>query len=221
MLGLLAAAACVGGCGSCVEFENQVLALDKQVAGLQEQVVTCEANVDSLTAVRTRLEQNVAALTVEKAELKAITEIVVFSEVDETLSYGVDQYQIQDNMKTSLFSVAQQALQHPDWDLYVVGHTDRQAQNPETQYYIPTAWELAAFRATAVARYLIEKENLPADRVIACSVGNARPLAPNDNEAGRSQNRRVTFFLRKPEAAPAAPETPAPADSTEAPAGGQ
>jgi chemotaxis protein MotB len=209
LFGLLAVVAFVGGCGSCVEFENQVLALDKQVAGLQEQVVAREADVASLTETRTKLEQDIATLTVEKAELKASTEIVVFGEVTETLSSGVDQYQIQDDMKTSLFSVAQQAMQHPDWDLYVVGHTDRAAQNPETQYYIPTAWELAAFRATAVARYLIEKENLPADRVYACSVGNARLVAPNDNEAGRAQNRRVTFFLRKPEAvaAPAAPDS--------------
>ncbi len=209
LLGLLVSVAAVGGCGSCKEeFEAQILALDKQVAGLQEQVVAREADVASLSETRAKLETDVATLTTEKAQYKALSEVVVFREVNETLSYGVDQYQVPDAMKTALSSVAQMARQYPDWDLYVVGHTDRAAQNAEVQYYIPTAWELAAFRATAVARYLIEKEGLPAERVLACSAGNARTIAPNDKESGRAQNRRVTFFLRKPEAAPAAPETP-------------
>ncbi len=209
-LGLLAMVATMGGCGSCKEFEGQIQALDRQIAGLQEQVVAREADVASLTETRTNLQKDVETLTAEKAQYKAMTEVVVFREVSETLTYGVDQYQVQDPMKTALSSVAQMARQNPDWDLFVVGHTDRAAQNAETQYYIPTAWELAAFRATAVARYLIEKEGLPAERVIACSVGSARGIAPNDKEDGRAQNRRVTFFLRKPEAAPAAPGTPVP-----------
>jgi chemotaxis protein MotB len=207
LLGLLVVAAAVGGCGSCKQYEDQLLALDKQVAGLQEQVVAREADVASLTETRGKLEKDVATLTAEKAEYKAMTEVVVFREVNETLNYGVDQYQVLDPMKTALSSVAQMARQNPDWDLYVVGHTDRAAQNPETQYYIPTAWELAAFRATAVARYLVDKEGLPAAHVIACSTGDARNIAPNDKEADRALNRRVTFFLRKPETTPAAPDT--------------
>jgi outer membrane protein OmpA-like peptidoglycan-associated protein len=209
LLGLLAVVAGLGGCGSSKAWEDQILALDKQVAGLQEQVVAREADVAGLTETRVKLEKDLETLTAEKAKYKAMTEVVIFQEVNETLNYGVDQYQIQDAMKTALSSVAQMARQHQDWDLYVVGYTDRAAQNAETQYYIPTSWELAAFRATAVARYLIEKESLSAAHVVACSVGDARALAPNDNESGRSQNRRVTFFLRKPEAAPVAPETPA------------
>ena len=208
LLGLLAVAAALSGCGSSKELEGQILALDKQVAGLQEQVVARESDVASLSETRAKLETDVATLTTEKAQYQALSEVVVFREVSETLSYGVDQYQVPDAMKTALSSVAQMARQNPDWDLYVVGHTDRPAQNAEIQYYIPTAWELAAFRATAVARYLIEKEGHPAERVLASSAGNARTIAPNDKEDGRAQNRRVTFFLRKPEAAPAAPEAP-------------
>ena len=201
VLSLIVVAAGLGGCGSCVEFEDQIHALDQQVAGLQEQVVAREADVTALTDTRTKLEKDLAAANVEKAELKALTEIVVYRDITETLTFGVDQYQVQDGMKPTLASVANIARENPDWDLYVVGYTDRAAQNPETQYFIPTAWELAAFRATNVARYLVERENLPADHVIASSRGNAVTVADNDKEAGRAQNRRVTFFLRKPEAA--------------------
>jgi outer membrane protein OmpA-like peptidoglycan-associated protein len=215
LLGLLAAVVAASGCGSSGELQNQIVALDKQVAGLQEQVVAREADVASLRDTRTKLEKDIDTLTLEKADLKALTEIVVFREVPETLSYGVDQYHVQDDMKAALTSVAQAARENPEFDLYVVGYTDRLAQDAETQYYLPTAWELAAFRATSVARFLIDREGLPADKVIACSVGDARLIAPVSTEAGRAQNRRVTFFLRKPEAPPATPELPsAGIDST-------
>jgi outer membrane protein OmpA-like peptidoglycan-associated protein len=208
LLGLLAVAAVLGGCGSSKEFEGQILALDKQVAGLQEQVVAREADVAGLRDVRVKLEKDVDTLTTEKADLQAMTEVVVYSEIAEILNFGVDQYKIQDDMKSTLASVALMARQNPDWILYVVGHTDRVAQDPEIQYYLPTAWELAAFRATNAARYLIETEGLADAQVVACSRGNSVVLVPNDNEAGRAQNRRVTFYLRKPEAVPAAPEAP-------------
>jgi flagellar motor protein MotB len=208
LLGLLVVAAAVGGCGSSKELEGQILALDKQVAGLQEQVLAREADVASLRDVRVKLEKDVDTLTTEKADLKALTEVVVYREIAESLSYGVDQYQVRDDMKPILASVALMARQNPDWILYVVGYTDRVAQDAETQYYLPTAWELAAFRATAAARYLIDTEGLTAAQVVACSRGNSIMMAPNDNEAGRAQNRRVTFYLRKPEAVPAPPVEP-------------
>jgi flagellar motor protein MotB len=209
LLGLLTVAAALGGCGSSKELEGQILAIDKQVASLQEQVVAREADVATLRDVRTKLEKDIDTLTTEKAALQAMTEVVVYIEISEVLYFGVDQSKVQDDMKSTLASVALMARQNPDWVLYVVGQTDRVAQDPEIQYYLPTAWELAAFRATNVARYLVDTEGLTAAQVIPCSRGNSVVLAPNDTETGRAQNRRVTFYLRKPEAVPAAPEAPA------------
>jgi flagellar motor protein MotB len=51
-------------------------------------------------------------------------------------------------------------------------------------------WELSAQRALTVTRVLIE-EGLPASMVFAAAFGAQSPVASNNDEVGRSKNRRV------------------------------
>lgn len=51
-------------------------------------------------------------------------------------------------------------------------------------------WELSAQRALTVTRVLIE-EGMPANMVFAAAFGAQSPVASNDDEQGRSKNRRV------------------------------
>jgi flagellar motor protein MotB len=51
-------------------------------------------------------------------------------------------------------------------------------------------WDLSAQRALTVTRVLIE-EGMPPDRVFAAAFGAQHPVAPNESDEGRSQNRRV------------------------------
>ncbi|WP_101759857.1 OmpA family protein [Oceanicoccus sp. KOV_DT_Chl] len=51
-------------------------------------------------------------------------------------------------------------------------------------------WALSAERALTVTRVLIE-EGMPADMVFAAAFGAQQPVASNDDNDGRSQNRRV------------------------------
>lgn len=51
-------------------------------------------------------------------------------------------------------------------------------------------WELSAERALTVTRALIE-EGMPSSLVFAAAFGSEQPIAPNADETGRSQNRRV------------------------------
>jgi flagellar motor protein MotB len=51
-------------------------------------------------------------------------------------------------------------------------------------------WELSAQRSLTVTRALIA-EGMPPDAVFAAAFGAQNPVAPNANNEGRSQNRRV------------------------------
>jgi flagellar motor protein MotB len=51
-------------------------------------------------------------------------------------------------------------------------------------------WELSAQRALTVTRVLIE-EGMPSSLVFAAAFGAEQPVAPNSDDLGRSQNRRV------------------------------
>ncbi|MBI4376892.1 MAG: flagellar motor protein MotB [Elusimicrobia bacterium] len=87
-------------------------------------------------------------------------------------------------------------------DIIIEGHTDNQ---PISNQYFDSNWELSTARATAVARLLIEKYRLPAARMGAIGYGEHRPIALNDRPENRAKNRRVVFFVKN------SPQKPAPA----------
>jgi len=69
----------------------------------------------------------------------------------------------------------------------VAGHTDNTGGDQYNQ-------QLSERRAGAVAAYLGTR-SVQSDRVITVGMGEARPVATNDTEAGRQSNRRVELTL--------------------------
>jgi len=65
-------------------------------------------------------------------------------------------------------------------DVPVQGSNTRWADN----------WELSAQRALTVTRALID-EGMPSSLIFAAAFGTEQPVAPNTDDKGRSQNRRV------------------------------
>ncbi|MDO8344356.1 MAG: flagellar motor protein MotD [Cellvibrio sp.] len=60
----------------------------------------------------------------------------------------------------------------------------------------PTNWELSTARASAIVKYLVSKGIAP-ERLSAVGYGEYQPVAANDTEQGRAQNRRVTIMVAK------------------------
>ena len=75
----------------------------------------------------------------------------------------------------------------------VTGHTDTQ-RIASLRY--PSNQALSEARASAVARQL-EAASIPADRLAVSGVGETQPVARNEEESGRRQNRRVEVNIPK------------------------
>ena len=74
----------------------------------------------------------------------------------------------------------------------VEGHTDNVPINtPE----FPSNWELSTTRAVNILRYLLEKGELPAERLAAVGFSQYHPVESNDVSEGRQRNRRVEFYF--------------------------
>lgn len=86
-------------------------------------------------------------------------------------------------------------LKASDERIYVEGHTDNQ---PISTTRFQSNWELAAARATTVV-HQFQALGIPAKRLRAVSVADSEPIASNQDEAGRAQNRRVSLLLRRSE----------------------
>ena len=88
----------------------------------------------------------------------------------------------------------------------VQGHTD---SVPIGSWLFPSNWELSAARAAAVVRALVGA-GMPPGRLVAAGFADTRPLAGNEDEAGRRANRRVELVLRAPFDPPEASAIPGP-----------
>ena len=78
----------------------------------------------------------------------------------------------------------------------VEAHADSTPVGKQQRTRFPTNWELSAYRATAVTRFLIA-QGLPAHLFKAVSRADTRPVAPNNTPEGRRQNRRVVIKIYK------------------------
>lgn len=80
-------------------------------------------------------------------------------------------------------------------DIQVEGHTDNVPISPRLQEKFPSNWELSTARATTVLHFLQDQVGVSGERLSAVGYGEYRPIASNDDAAGRRQNRRIQIIL--------------------------
>ncbi|WP_299012949.1 OmpA family protein [uncultured Photobacterium sp.] len=83
--------------------------------------------------------------------------------------------------------IGDRLVEYPGLKLYVIGHTDSRGSEEYNQ-------KLSEERAAMVASYLGTHFGVEKDRVIVQGRGETDPVAPNDSEDGRAQNRRVQVY---------------------------
>jgi chemotaxis protein MotB len=197
-LALLVALVAMAGC-SCKEFEEQIMQLDAQIAEMQADLADRDAKIRERESVAEDLRANLADCKSANAVLIEESEEVVMITVPDQLSFNSGQVIVLDTMVPTLDAIAATIRQHDSWNIYVEGFTDNKKILEEFQEQYPSNWELGAFRATAVVRYMTNNMNLGPERFAAVSYGPFRPVASNDTPEGRAQNRMVRFVLHKNE----------------------
>jgi OOP family OmpA-OmpF porin len=80
------------------------------------------------------------------------------------------------------------ALRCPAANIEIAGHTDADGDDASNKM-------LSEKRAQAVTDYLV-KAGLSADRFTAVGYGSTQPVAANDTDEGKAQNRRIEFLVR-------------------------
>jgi len=80
------------------------------------------------------------------------------------------------------------ALRCPTANIEIAGHTDADGEDGFNR-------TLSEKRAQAVADYLV-KAGLPASRFTATGYGSSQPIASNDTDEGKAQNRRIDFVVK-------------------------
>lgn len=127
------------------------------------------------------IENTVAGAEVIKAD-EAI--IVKF---DSGILFGFDQANLQPDAKTNISNLVVSLNNNPDTDILVIGHTDSKGTDTYNQ-------GLSERRAKAVRDYAVG-EGLATSRIKTEGKSFHEPIATNDTDEGRAQNRRVEIVI--------------------------
>jgi outer membrane protein OmpA-like peptidoglycan-associated protein len=103
------------------------------------------------------------------------------------ITFAFDSSNLQPQFYPVLDNVASTLSQYNQTVIEVAGHTDNVGSDAYNQ-------QLSVQRANAVANYLGSKGILQ-QRMMVVGAGETRPIASNDTEAGRAQNRRVEITI--------------------------
>jgi len=80
----------------------------------------------------------------------------------------------------------------PNHLVRVEGHTDNL---PMSSAVYPSNWELSSARASSIVRHMIGNFGISKDRFSALGYADSRPIASNNTETGRKDNRRVEIVI--------------------------
>ncbi|MFT5755315.1 MAG: chemotaxis protein MotB [Alteromonadaceae bacterium] len=97
------------------------------------------------------------------------------------------------NTARELMSVIYEVVGKTSNFIRIRGYTDNQ---PISNEFFSSNWELSVFRATAILRILEELNTSPARMAIE-AYGEYYPIADNNSEEGRAKNRRVVIAISK------------------------
>ena len=95
---------------------------------------------------------------------------------------------IKSELKPKLKEIADFLKKYPNYRIIIEGHTDNTGKENSNM-------KLSSDRASAVLIYMANVEGVPLDRLSSVGYGSLRPLAPNTDEAGRKQNRRIDILI--------------------------
>ena len=106
---------------------------------------------------------------------------------DSGILFALNKATLNDASKNNLSKFAAQMADLPETDITIYGHTDNTGSDAVNE-------RLSLQRAQSVADYL-KLCGISSDRMTAEGKSYSMPVASNDTEAGRAQNRRVEVFI--------------------------
>ena len=103
--------------------------------------------------------------------------------------------ELSNNGMSVLRRLSRALARRDDIDIIIEGHTDNIAIDGELAKIHKTNWELSAARSLGVLHYMAGN-GLAETRLEAHAFGDTRPVASNNTEQGRAQNRRIEILVK-------------------------
>ena len=106
---------------------------------------------------------------------------------DSGILFGFNSSKLSEDAKASLSKFATSLINNPQTDVQIYGHTDNVGTRAAND-------KVSTARANEVKSYLVNS-GVPGGRLSSQGLAYDYPVASNDTEAGRAQNRRVEIYI--------------------------
>jgi outer membrane protein OmpA-like peptidoglycan-associated protein len=113
--------------------------------------------------------------------------ILCSSAFDAMVHFAFAKSDLDATAKAELDEIGKKLQQSPGQNVLIDGHTDYIGTNQNNM-------RLGQRRAEAAKNYLMKTWHISSDRFITRSFGEEQPIAPNETDPGRAQNRRAEMF---------------------------
>jgi chemotaxis protein MotB len=190
------------------ELESQLGTLDAtgrakeaELGKVQGEKAATEKELAELRRQKEAAEKRIAAYKALQDKFRALVDTgklqVVFRNGQMTLKlpsgilFPSGSAELSKDGKAALAEVTKVLMQFKDRRFLVAGHTDNQ---PIKTAQFPNNWYLSTARANSVVQFMIH-EQFPAKSLGAAGYGEFDPVASNDVEKNREQNRRIEIIL--------------------------
>jgi len=125
------------------------------------------------------------------AQVDTVTDVNGFEGIkvtfDSGILFGFNSSKLGADAKASLDKFATSLINNPQTDVQIYGHTDNVGTRAANE-------KVSSARANEVKNYLTNA-GVPGSRLSSQGLAYDYPVASNDTEAGRAQNRRVEIYI--------------------------
>jgi len=184
---------------------QQLQSQNQQLQSQNEQLQTLNKRNQGLLSQNQRLQSTNQMLALQNEQLRAqnqqlqahvarLQHAIVYT-VNSDLLFESGSWEMTDEGKDVIAMLSRKLAPAQEDRLVVSGYTDNVPIGESLRRQgITTNQDLSQKRADAVMEFLIS-EGVRPDMVTAQGFGDAYPVAPNDSENGRAQNRRVVLTV--------------------------
>ncbi|MDH3671151.1 MAG: flagellar motor protein MotB [Gammaproteobacteria bacterium] len=141
--------------------------------------------------IEASLKQQIAQKDIKIEEIEGKLKVTF---VDKIL-FDSGSTKIKDKGKEVLLTLAESFASATDRKVVVEGHTDDVPLGEVLRTKFPSNWELSTARSASVVRFLQEQANIEPERLTATGYSFYQPIASNESEETRKQNRRIEIIL--------------------------
>ena len=183
------------------ELDTSAKSKEAQLGKVESEKAATENELAELRRQKEAAEKRIAAYKALQDKFRALVDTgklqVVFRNGQMTLKlpsgilFPSGSAELSKGGQTALGDVVNILKQFQDRRFVVAGHTDNQ---PIKTAEFKNNWYLSTARANSVVQFMI-KQGFPAKNLAAAGYGEFDPVAPNDKEDGREQNRRIEIIL--------------------------